>query len=170
VTAQAIRDAGPGDMTALRDVFRRSSLSNVDDREKLLAHPEVLELSENGVTDGRTRVADVGGRVIGFATWLGTGEVTEIEDLFVDPDWMRRGVGRALVRDLIALAQGRGVRRVEVTGNPHARAFYESVGFTYDHDVDTPLGPGLRMHLDLAPTETEVRASASARRMASGTR
>jgi len=137
-------------MPALRDVFRRSSLSNDGDRMKLLAHPDVLELSDQAVTDGRTRVADADGRVIGFATWLGTGEVTEIEDLFVDPDWMRRGVGRALVLDLITLALRRGVRRVEVTGNPHARAFYENVGFTCDHEVETLLGPGLRMHLDLA--------------------
>jgi len=138
-------------MAALRDVFRRSSLSNDDDRMNLLAHPEVLELSDEGVTDGRMRVAEADGRVIGFATWLGTGDVTEIEDLFVDPDSMRRGVGRALVQDLVGLARQRGVRRVEVTGNPHARAFYEAVGFTVDHEVDTLLGPGLRMHLDLAP-------------------
>jgi GNAT superfamily N-acetyltransferase len=149
VNALTIREATSGDVAPLRQVFRRSSLSNDYDRPKLLAHPEVLELSDADVTDGRTRVAEVGGRVIGFATWLGTGDVTEIEDLFVDPDWMRRGVGRALVQDLIALARRRGVRRVEVTGNPHARAFYERVGFTYDHQVDTPLGPGLRMHLDL---------------------
>jgi len=151
VTALAIRAAGPDDMAALRDVFRRSSLSNDDDRMNLLAHPEVLELSDEGVTDGRMRVAEADGRVIGFATWLGTGDVTEIEDLFVDPDSMRRGVGRALVQDLVGLARQRGVRRVEVTGNPHARAFYEAVGFTVDHEVDTLLGPGLRMHLDLAP-------------------
>jgi GNAT superfamily N-acetyltransferase len=150
VTAIVMRDAGPGDMTVLREVYRRASLSNDGDRPNLLAHPEYLELSDEGVRDGRTRVADASGRVIGFASWLGTGDVTEIEDLFVDPDWMRRGVGRALVLDLIALAQRRGVRRVEVTGNPHARAFYETVGFSYDHDVDTPLGPGLRMHRDLA--------------------
>ena len=150
MSALTIRDAGPGDMTALRDVFRRSSLSNDNDRGKLLAHPDFLELSERGVNDGRTRVADADGRVIGFATWLGTGDVTEIEDLFVDPDWMRRGVGRALVQDLISLAHRRGVRRVEVTGNPHASDFYERVGFTHDHEVETLLGPGLRMHLDLA--------------------
>jgi len=148
--ALAIRDASPADMSDLREVYRRASLANDGDRPNLLAHPEYLELSDQGVTDGRMRVADDGGQVIGFATWLGPGDVTEIEDLFVDPDWMRRGVGRALVQDLIALAQRRGVRRVEVTGNPHARAFYEKVGFTCDHEVDTPLGPGLRMHLDLA--------------------
>jgi len=138
-------------MPALRDVFRRSSLSNDDDRRRLLAHPDALELSDQGVADGRTRVAEAGGRVVGFATWAGTGDVTEIEDLFVDPDFMRSGVGSALVQDLVVLARRRSVRRVEVTGNPHARVFYERVGFTYDHEVDTLLGPGMRMHLDLAP-------------------
>src|SRR4029077_14804108 len=105
MTAVAIRDAGPDDMTGLREVYRRASLSNNGDRPNLLAHPEYLELSDQGVRDGRTRVADAGGRVIGFATWLGTGDVTEIEDLFVDPDWMRGGVGRALVQDLNVLAR-----------------------------------------------------------------
>ena len=150
MNALDIRDAGAADMAALREVFRRSSLSNESDRMALLAHPDVLELSDQAVAEGRTRVAEADGRVIGFATWLGTGEVTELEDLFVDPDWMRRGVGRALVHDQIALARQRGVRRFEVTGNPHARAFYETVGFIGDHEVDTLLGRGLRMHLDVA--------------------
>jgi hypothetical protein len=52
-----IRAAGPSDMTALRDVFRRSSLSNEGDRRNLLAHPDVLELSDLAVTQGRTRAA-----------------------------------------------------------------------------------------------------------------
>ena len=37
VTGVLIRDASPGDMPALRDVFRRSSLSNDGDRPNLLA-------------------------------------------------------------------------------------------------------------------------------------
>lgn len=145
----AIRDATPADMTVLRDIFRRSSLSNEGDRESLLAHPEVLELSDLGVTEGRTRVAHDDGRILGFASWLGAGDVTEIDDLFVDPDWMGRGTGRALVLDLIAQARERGARRAEVTANPHALAFYEKVGFTVSYQVDTMLGPGLRMHREL---------------------
>jgi GNAT superfamily N-acetyltransferase len=136
-------------MTVLRDVFRRSSLSNASDRENLLAHPEVLELPDLGVREGRTRVADEDGRVVGFASWLGTGAITEIDDLFVDPDWMRRGIGRALVQDLITQARQRGARRAEVTANPDALAFYEEVGFAVSHQVDTMLGPGLRMYREL---------------------
>jgi hypothetical protein len=38
-----IREAVPADTAVLRDVYRRSSLSNDGDRASLLANPEVLE-------------------------------------------------------------------------------------------------------------------------------
>ena len=148
-----IRAAVPGDTSALRDVFRRSSLSNDGDRPNLLAHPDVLELPDLAVREGRTRAAVAGDRIVGFATWLGTGNVVEIEDLFVDPDRMRQGIGRALVLDLIAIARGRGAGRVEVTANQHALAFYQQTGFAVDHEVATRFGPAPRMHMDMAPPD-----------------
>ncbi len=151
MTTFLIRAAVPGDMTALGDVFRRSSLSNDGDRANLLAHPDVLELSDLAVRQGRTRAAVDDDGVVGFATWLSAGDVFEIEDLFVDPERMRQGIGRALVLDLIAIARGRGVRRVEVTANQHALAFYEKAGFAVGHEVETRFGPAPRMHLDVTP-------------------
>lgn len=144
-----LRDAVPGDLAALSDVFRRSSLSNDGDRPNLLAHPEVLELSDLAVREGRTRTAVAGGNIVGFASWLEAGDGFEIEDLFVDPQWMRRGIGRALVLDLIAIARGRGTDRVEVTANQHALAFYENVGFVVYREDTTRFGPAPRMRLDL---------------------
>ncbi len=52
-----LRQAVPTDMEDLRDVFRRSSLSNEGDRASLLDHPDALVLSDAAVNDGRTRVA-----------------------------------------------------------------------------------------------------------------
>src|SRR5262245_19351295 len=145
-----IRAAGPADMAALRDVYRRSSLHNPGDRESLLAHPEVLELSDAGVMEQRTRVAVRDDRIVGFATVEEVEDRFELEDLFVDPDWMSRGIGRQLVLDVISLARERGIERIEVTGNGHALDFYEEVGFIVDGPTATPLGEGLRMHLDVA--------------------
>ena len=90
------------DLPALRDVFRRSSLSNEGDRASLLAHPDALEFSDRAVADGRVRVAVIDDRIVGFATVLVTGQIGELEDLFVDPDWMRRGIATALVLDALA--------------------------------------------------------------------
>ena len=149
MTAFLIRAAVLGDMPALRDVFRRSSLSGDGDRAALLAHPDALELSDLAVREGRARVAVADDRIVGFATWLSDVDIFEIEDLFVDPERMGQGIGRALVLDLIAIARGHGVGRVEVTANQHALAFYERVGFVVEDEVTTRFGPAPRMGMDI---------------------
>ena len=118
-----LRPAVSSDMDMLSGVFRRASLSNEDDRGYLLAHPEVLELDGDRVREGRTIVAeDPSGSVVGFASYLISGDVIELEDLFVDPDSMRRGIGRRLVLAISAAARELGFDRLEVTANPHAMA------------------------------------------------
>ena len=50
------------------------------------------------------------------------------------------------------VARSRGARRLTVTANPHALAFYRSAGFACDDDdadQQTPLGSGPRMTLTL---------------------
>ena len=125
-----VRTAVADDLPLLRALFRRSSLSNADDAAALLAHPEALVLPDTQVLAGRTRVAvDGTGALVGFATTVGSGEARELEDLFVDPDHQRRGIGALLVADAVTLARRDGAVRLEVTGNPHASRFYTAVGF-----------------------------------------
>jgi hypothetical protein len=82
-----IRTAVPEDLRVLGDLYRRSSLSNEGDRDALLANPDVLQLADDNVVQGRTRVAvAAGGTIVGFATGLAREDATvELEDLFVDP-------------------------------------------------------------------------------------
>lgn len=145
-----IRTAGAQDLPALQDVFRRASLSNADDVDALLTHPEVLVFAGDHVDAGRTRVATRDGQVVGFATAQRTDDGYELDDLFVDPDWMRRGVARLLVGDAVSSARSDGVTRIDVTANPHAAQFYESVGFVSDGPVETLFGAATRMHLTVA--------------------
>ena len=151
-----IRDAVLADMAALQGVFRRASLSNEGYREVLLAHPEVLQLADQAVTEGRTRAAVVEGVIVGFASWLDTGEAVEVEDLFVDPGWMGHGIGRALMTDLIALVRSRGIRLVEVTANDHALAFYHKVGFVVTGEEQTRFGSAPRMRLEVPPAHLQA--------------
>jgi len=144
-----VRLAVNADASVLADLFRRSSLSNAGDRASLLAHPDALEFSDDALKEHRVRVAIVDDRIVGFATVVATGRVGELEDLFVDPDWMRRGVGRALVVDAIDNARDQGLRRIDVMANGHALAFYKSVGFVYDGMSQMRFGPGHRMHIDV---------------------
>jgi GNAT superfamily N-acetyltransferase len=147
-----IRDAVPADLAALRQVYRRASLSNDGDRMNLLANPDALEWGGLGGDDRRTRVAATdGGGIAGFVTSLPAGDALELDDLFVDPGWMRQGAARALVLDVVTHARNQGIRRIEVTANEHALVFYGKAGFIADHEVQTRFGPGIRMHLDVAP-------------------
>jgi len=89
-------------------------------------------LGPEGLAGGRTHVAEEDGAVVGFATWAetGTAGTSELEDLFVDPGYTRRGIAAALVSRIAEVVRARGAKRLEVTANPHALGFYRAVGFT----------------------------------------
>jgi len=141
-----IRDAETTDMDELQGVFRRASLSNENDRGLLQEHPEWLVLSDEGLQEGRTRVAvDDDGTVAGFVTYLISDGLAELEDLFVDPPRMRQGIAEALVLDISARLHELGFERLDVTANPHAMAFYEHAGFVEVGTVDTSGYPASRM-------------------------
>src|SRR5215470_15541372 len=128
-TVAVIRLGVPADLPAAAGVYRRASLSNAGDRASLLAHPEHLILGPEGLAEGRTYVAEEDGSVVGFATWAEAGGVIDLEDLFVDPGWRRRGIAAALVGRIMEVLRARGVEFLEVTANPDARGFYNAAGF-----------------------------------------
>jgi GNAT superfamily N-acetyltransferase len=142
-----IRLGVPADLSAAADVYRRASLSNAGDRDSLLAHPEYLILGPDGLAEGRTYVAEEDGSLAGFATWIEAGGTIELEDLFVDPGKMGRGIATALVTRIVDVLRARGVERLEVTANPHALGFYSAVGFIHCGVVKTDLGIAPRMVL-----------------------
>lgn len=144
----AVREATVEDLGALREVYRDASLSNAGDRDALLAHPDVLLWVDDNLRAGRTRVAtDEAGTVLGFATTRPTPIGLELEDLFVRPQHMRRGVASLLVADAVETARREGHASIDVTGSPHAAAFYASVGFVRIGDEQTLFGPAPRLRL-----------------------
>lgn len=65
-----------------------------------------------------------------FSTWLSTSGIY-LEDLFVRPNARRRGLGRALLKEIASIAVRRGCGRVEwsvLNWNTPAIEFYESLG------------------------------------------
>jgi ribosomal protein S18 acetylase RimI-like enzyme len=146
----SIRTATAADHVPISRVFARASLSNEGDRDNLLAHPNLLEFDVMALDNGGTRVAVVDGNVVGFATLRPVDDgAAELDDLFVDPDWMRQGIARALVSDLAEAAKRRGIARIDVAANGHAMAFYEAAGFIADGTVETTFGSATHMHLDM---------------------
>ena len=146
-----VRDRADADLVALRDVFRRASLSNDEDRAVLLANADALVWPDTKRPGRRTRVAtDADGQIVGFATTTSTRDALELEDLFVDPDCRRRGVAMQLVRDAAVTARTLAHPFIEVTANPHAAAFYAAAGFVEAGAAMTRFGPAARLLLPVA--------------------
>jgi GNAT superfamily N-acetyltransferase len=76
-------------------------------------------------------VADSGGRAIGWTSLIPKDEVGWLEDLWIEPDWIGKGVGSLLFRRAANHAKTLGARRLEWEAEPNAIGFYEKMGGTY---------------------------------------
>lgn len=105
-------------------------LDTDSDRELLLAHPEMVQVPVEQLTPATACVAEIAGVAVGFAIILPrpNGDA-ELDGLFVDPPFQRRGIGRALVTEARRLAAAMGAADLYVIAGEDALAFYRSVGF-----------------------------------------
>ena len=148
---ERIRDAVPGEAAELEALQRRSSDVWEEYRAPLAAHPDAIEPPHEAITGGRVRVAvDASQRRLGFSVVLPVRNGRcELDDLFVEPDWMGAGIGRVLVEDVASRAAAAGASHVDVIANPNALGFYERVGFRVVGEASSRFGRGVRMSLDL---------------------
>jgi len=122
-----VRPARPEEREALEAIQRRASLALDAYREVLEANPDAIALPDEQVARGDVFVAQVDGRLAGFAALDGG----EIDGLFVE----------AAVHE----ARRRGLSLVTVVAEPLALAFYESCGFRFEGKAETRFGPAIRM-------------------------
>jgi GNAT superfamily N-acetyltransferase len=111
---------------------------------------EALEAILADRTRGRIFVAREGSELVGMASLLYTistaegGKAALFEDLIVDPQHRRKGVGGKLVNYVIQQARAEGVLRITLLTdleNDTALGLYRKLGF-----VDSPMQP-MRLHL-----------------------
>ena len=70
------------------------------------------------------------GKLVGMGRALGDGvSDAYIQDVVVDLEFRRRGVGGAIVRTLVAELKRRGVDWIGLVGEPGTEEFYRSLGF-----------------------------------------
>ena len=139
-----IRLARAEERQALEDLQRRASLALPDYRAVLEAHPDAIELPAAQVERGEVLIAEVDGRIAGFAAIIESDEAMELDGLFVEPDCWRQRIGSALADVATYEARRRGLS-LTVVASPSAREFYEKCGFTVEGEAQTRFGPALRM-------------------------
>ena len=139
-----LRPATIAEWRLLEDVQRRASLGPGPYQDQLLANPDAIALPVEQIERGQITVAEIDGRIAGFAAVVENDGKAELDGLFVDPPLSRQGVGSALVAEAVHDARRRGLA-LTVTASPEARVFYEKCGFTVEGDAETRFGPALLM-------------------------
>lgn len=139
-----IRPARADEREALEALQWRASLANEADRPHLEAHPDAIHLPAEQIERDQVLVAEVDGRVVGFAAVVPEDDHVELDGLFVEPDLWRQGVGAELVDAAVHEARRRGLALM-VVANRAALGFYERCGFTLEGEAQTRFGPALRM-------------------------
>jgi GNAT superfamily N-acetyltransferase len=79
-------------------------------------------------------VVEVDGRVIAWSALDPRGELIWLADMWVEPDWIRKGVGSLLFRHALERAAELGGTTMEWEAEPNAVGFYERVGGRYLRD------------------------------------
>ena len=160
-----IRPARPTDVPALFQM--KEALARGEGNEAVLRASERDWLRDGFGPDARFRafVAEADGRLCGmivynpfYMTALG-GDVFAIQDLFVEPAARKRGIARALIAHVAAVAVSEGVPLIQLVvheGNP-ARKFYRRIGFGHLRECLTyAIGGQPMLELSLTVGETLV--------------
>ena len=85
-------------------------------------------------------VAESGGRVIAWSSVAEKVERAWLADLWVEPDWIGKGVGSALFRHSALYARQIGARGLEWEAEPNALGFYEKMGARHLRDGTSEWG------------------------------
>jgi GNAT superfamily N-acetyltransferase len=127
VSRASIRPYRPADFDPVNDLWRRARLQAFPDfqaRKGYTAEEDRAFFRTVVLVKHELWVAEVNGVAVGFMAIVGD----FIDQLYVDPDHQRRGVGHALIEHARQLSPS-GLRLFTFQSNANGRAFYEKEGF-----------------------------------------
>jgi GNAT superfamily N-acetyltransferase len=81
-------------------------------------------------------VAEAGEHAIGWCSLEPRGELWWLADLWIEPEWIGKGVGSRLFRHSARHAQREGAKRLEWEAEPNSIGFYAKMGARYVRDSE----------------------------------
>jgi len=128
----ALRPYLPADAARCAEIFRDSIATltgddyDDDQRRVWAAMAEDIGAFGARLEKSLTLLAALSGQTVGFGSLKG---VDVLDMLYVDPAYVRRGVGAALIDALTRLATARGAKQLTSDVSDTARATFERQGF-----------------------------------------
>jgi len=139
----AVRPARRGEAESLTALCLRSKAHwGYDDAFLRLCVPS-LTVREEDIAAGRVLVAAEGdGAPLALVSVLGAGKTVELQEMFVDPPAIGRGLGRTMFEAAVTLARALGARRMTILADINAAPFYERMGARFLAHAPSDAIPG----------------------------
>jgi len=106
------------------------------ERARVLRWADDGDFSPGGLAKLVVFVAEAEGRAVGWVSLLRKSDRWSLEDLWVEPAWMGKGVGERLFRYAAEHASAAGAKRMEWEAEPNAVGFYERMGAHHVRDSE----------------------------------
>jgi N-acetylglutamate synthase-like GNAT family acetyltransferase len=123
-----IRRAQPSEAAQLSVLAMRSKALWGYDDAFMEACRAPLTVAPERIAKSPFYVLDEGGTITGFCGLSGLPPRGEIEFLFIEPQSVRGGRGRQLVRHALKIARELGFEEIDVASDPSAEGFYAAMG------------------------------------------
>lgn len=106
--------------------------------EHWIAHwKEDLTITPDFIHENHVYVAEENGELRGFYALCVAGEKAELEHMWVTPDSIGSGIGKALFLDAMERAATLQVGSIELSADPNAAGFYQRMGATLIGETDS---------------------------------
>jgi GNAT superfamily N-acetyltransferase len=123
-----IRQALESEAIELTNLAIRSKASWGYSEDFLEACRNELTISARDFQTHHLRVAVIDGMIVGFFQLIVNKSEAELSHLFVEPDYLKQGIGRRLLEDALSLARALKVGKVTLDSDPNSKAFYQHLG------------------------------------------
>jgi GNAT superfamily N-acetyltransferase len=131
-----IRRARPDEGPRLKEIAVAAKSHWGYERQAVQRWADRGDFSPRGLAKLAAFVAEADGRAVGWSSLVRKGDGWWLEDLWVDPAFMGKGVGSQLFRHAAAHAQSAGAERLQWEAEPHAIGFYKRIGGRYLRDSE----------------------------------
>ncbi|MCL2235653.1 MAG: GNAT family N-acetyltransferase [Defluviitaleaceae bacterium] len=131
MTKIKLRQAKPREATTLTGLAFKAKAHWGYPKDWLDLWVDDLTITQEYIKNNMVTVADADGEVVGFVSIAKYDGDFFLDNLFVDPSYMGKGVGKKLLSHALDYCKQTGITRLTLYSDPNAKGFYESNGGVY---------------------------------------
>jgi GNAT superfamily N-acetyltransferase len=131
-----IRRAEPVEGERLREIAMAAKSYWGYDLDRVKEWAALGDFSPDGLRGKNVYVAAVERAPVGWAAAISQADVWWLDDLWIAPDWMGKGIGSRLFSHAAEQGRAAGARRMEWEAEPNALGFYERMGGRHLRDSE----------------------------------